>query len=595
MCIFRAFPNYRTLSNSYKFDCKKRGNSTEKLPNGAKMNLLKQLKTNFKSMIAIILAAAIVFVLSLARVSRHLTIPNYIWVSCFSYILLLVLWGFSIADRIIEQTVRRYCLAIAFLLNFFVAVRSIKWTVEDNPLVEQFFWYMYYVPHILLPLLLFLIALSFDKKLYARYRPLIGSLFVAAGTLIIAVLTNSFHQQIFKIIEWSSSYDVIDYQPGFLMIVVWLALFFGITIVLLVRNSKLPHTNRRILLPLIVIIFYTVYAALYSVNPSPSGVGFIELMVMVCLVYISLIESLIYVGLIPSNSHYRLLFKNSSLPMMIVDDNYDVLCQTKSAIPLQKKDYWQMQDGDQRDMGDWRLCLKSLTKGYVLWSDDMHDINQQIREIEAINRELLVETELLRNEILLEKKEIALREKEHIYNEIERAIADKRQAVNQLIEHLPQQQAARRHSLMRVCLLGAYIKRTSNIVLLKQLYENMNALELENAIIESLANYRLKNKATHSGEYVDFMLSGALVQIVYQHLEDELEYYFDNDAQLVINWCEVEDTFELTWTFCATQLEPFTENSQYVEQAKKLGARFGGTVNSSSATVKYHLPRVKSS
>ncbi len=536
--------------------------------------VLKWLYAHKKLITTIFLLGFVVFFFSLARVSSHLTIPYYVWVSCISYIALLAYWALSIKDRIIERDVRRYCLAMALLMIFFVIVRSIKWTFGHIPAIAQLSWYMYYVPHILLPLFLFLIALSLDKKLYARYQRLIWWLFFLSGSLIAFILTNSFHQQIFKIVEWTAKYDVIEYQPLFLAVVVWLAFFIGVTIVLLIIKSKLPHTNRRIVLPLFVILAYAVYLVLYSFNPGTGGVGFVEFMVTECLIYIALIESLIYVGLIPSNSNYQKLFENSPIPMVIIDGDERVLCKSKSTPTVDLASYRSLCDGAAHNVGDWRFCLNKISGGCVLWFDDMSDINAKIKEIENINQALLQETDLLRDEILLGKKEIVLREKDRIYNAIEREISAKRAQVNKMIEKLPAVAAARNAVLMRVCLIGAYIKRMSNMVLLEEMYRDINAIELQNAVIESLFSYRLKNRAVHSEHYVDFALSAELVKIIYRRFEDELEYYFDQSAAVAVFWSKQQAAFKLTWQFKAANLTPYDDGRHFAEQLK----RYGGVV-----------------
>ncbi len=552
--------------------------------------IIQKLKTRKKLILTIFLVVFVVYVFSFARVSPLLTIPYYIWVSWGGYSALLAIWALSIKDRIIERDVRRYSLAMAFLMIFFVTVRSIKWEIGGiYPLIGQLSWYMYYIPHILLPLLLFLIALSIDKKLYARYRQLVRWFFLIAGILITVILTNSVHQIIFKIIKWESDYDVIKYQPYAYSIVIWLVFFIGGTVTLLIIKSKLPHTNKRIVLPLFVILFYVIYLVLYSFNPSSSGVGFVEFMVTECLVYIALIESLIYVGLIPSNSNYQQLFENSPIPMMILDDSGAVLCKSNTAPMINSVNYQLMADGEQCDIDNWRLSLKQLNEGRVLWLDDMTDINNKIKEIEVINKALLQENDLLKDEIILGKKEIVLREKDRIYNSIEQAIYDKRALINKMIKELSDDEITRRVTLMRVSLIGAYIKRMSNIILLEEMYDNINAIELQNAITESLFSYRLKNEATQSKHYVDFMLSSKLLKMLYACFENELEYYFERNASVEVFWSGHNNQFELIWQFRGHDLKPYCDSLQFVEQLKLYNVRFERSVMAEAIAMHFYI------
>ncbi len=519
-----------------------------------KSGILQWPLAHKKMLLTILFVCFVVYFFSLARVNSQLHIPNSALFSGISYSALLSIWTLSVKKRIIERDMRYYCLAMALLMVFFVVVRTVKWVLCRFPTVAQLSWYMYYIPHILLPFFLFLIALSFDKKLALRCRHITKWLSFLAVCLIALILTNYFHQRVFKIIEWTPNYDVIKYQPLAVLIALWLCAFISLTIALLITKSKLPHTNRRIVMPLFVVLAYALYLALYSIDPSTEGVGFVEFMVMECLFYISLIESLIYVGLIPSNSNYRTLFENSPIPIAIVDRDNRLLCKSNAEPSIDAQLSWQLVKGEQRDIGDWRLCSKKIDGGRVLWLDDISDTNAKISKIDALNRALSQETNLLRDELLLAKKEISLRQKDRIYHSIERAICEKRDRISNMIETLPNEPSAARATLMHICLVGAFIKRMSNIILLEELYGDINAIELQNAIAESLMSYRLKNAATHSQQFVDFAMSGKRLKLIYAYFESELEYYFEHDADLAVSWHKKNNCFELTWCFSAANL-----------------------------------------
>ncbi len=552
--------------------------------------ILKQLKIHKKLIASITLAVSVILFFSLTRVFTSYQMPHYTLTSGISYILLLIFWALSIKDRIIERDVRRYSLAMAFLMIFFVIIRTLKWGQDgSHPSIEQFYWYLYYIPHILLPLFLFLIALSIDKKLYSRYQRLIRWLFFVAGGLILFVLTNGLHQKFVKIIEWEANYDVVAYQPYVLLIVIWIVSLAGGTIALLISKSKLPHTNKRIVLPLFVILFYAVYSVLYKINPTRTGVGVVELMVAECTVYIALIESLLYVRLIPSNSNYQELFENSPIPMIIFDQCGTVLCKSNTAPSLESIDYHQLGDGEQYDVDNSRLRLKQIEAGSVLWLDDITDINTKIKEIEEINQALLQENDLLRDEILLGKKEITFREKDRIYNAIEQALADKRALVNQMIETLPTDEVTQRATLMRVCLIGAFIKRMSNIILLEEMYNNISAIELQNAITESLFSYRLKNRASHSKHYIDFTMPAKLLKMLYTQFEDELEYYLDLAADVEVIWLKQNDQFELTWRFSGDDIQLYPNNEQFVEQLELSDVKFENRVMVGAVEKRFYI------
>ncbi len=505
-----------------------------------------------QTIVKILFALAIILFFAYNRATKRIHIPNYAIVSCFCYLSLLYLWLHSIKARIIDKNIRGNILIVAYLLVMLMVLRTVKWTIDSHFLLEQLLWYGYYIPIILIPLYLLRIVLALDQNLYLKYQMLLTKVFYFDVVLILIVLTNSWHQLIFKIIEWHERYDVIEYQLGFKLLSAYLILKIIIMIWLLFINSKLPRTNDRIILPSGVFAIYLGYNLFYTFNPTAFGVGFIEFALMVCLATISFIESFIFVGLIPSNTYYQELFENSELPIMIIDEDYEIKKTSKLGTGLSKKIYRKMQSGDVIDLGESRACMKKVTDGYVVWLDDISAINQKNREIEAANNELLLENKLLVEQIELEKKEIALREKNRIYEEIERIIAPKRQEIDSLVASITLDN--RDVQLRRICLIGAYIKRISNIILLERMFDNINAIELENAINESLLNFKLNHNVEQTREFIDFKLNGVDVRKVYQYLQEQLEFYLDIDCDLVVQWRIENNDFCLSLQILGDQL-----------------------------------------
>ncbi len=519
------------------------------------MKVINYIRTKKLFILSVLVVWAIVLFFSYARYDKadFIRIPYYTWVTFAVYLSMLIFWGLSIRDRIIDRDMRINTLFIVVFLGLFLLIRSVKWEVSGNYSLEQFLWYLYYVPIIVVSYLTLIVILSSNKKLLSKYKKEIKVMGFAGIIIIVFILTNGLHFQVFRIIEWTEKYDVVERRWGYLLVYFWLLINFILVVVLLIKNSKLENTRKRLLAPIGVVAFYAIYAVLYNIDDSFKGVGAVEFTVMFCLIAVSFIESLIQVGLMPSNQNYIQIFENMDMPIMILDEEYDVISTSKIGTGVSKDVYSRLDDGEHLEVQGNRVCIKGIKGGHVLWIDDMSEINKSLKEIKKANIEMGIRNEVLKEEIRLSKREIATREKERIYTVIEGEIVGKRKEINELIEEIEPENE--RFMLTKICLIGAYIKRISNIILLEEIYGYVNALELENAILESLLNYRIKNEAICDDKFVDFKLSGMMVKSIYSCFSRELERSLDKDTKVEVSWGINDDKFVLRICFIGAASE----------------------------------------
>ena len=70
------------------------------------------------------------------------------------YIGIIVTWGISVQNRILNDFIKRCMLTVAGLLLFWFVVRSLKFHFTDGIVPFQYYcWYSYYIPLILIPLM----------------------------------------------------------------------------------------------------------------------------------------------------------------------------------------------------------------------------------------------------------------------------------------------------------------------------------------------------------------------------------------------------------------------------------------------------------
>lgn len=137
------------------------------------------------------------------------------------------IWGVSVYLRCLDYVLRRRLVAIAAICALWMIEVILKYK-SFTPFYATVLWYLYYVPMTLIPLLYQLCGLRLagleQHRLGRRYC---AALWIVAILLIGFVLTNDFHQQVFRFDRtsdtWSNDYT---YGWGYFAVLVWTAFNF---------------------------------------------------------------------------------------------------------------------------------------------------------------------------------------------------------------------------------------------------------------------------------------------------------------------------------------------------------------------------------
>lgn len=111
---------------------------------------------------------------------------------------LFAAWGISVRDRIIHPQVRRYLVAIAVLIEFWITVKVIRYSLDNCAWLWRGLWYLYYLPLLFIPLFTLLIAMSLGKPADFRLPRWTALLFLPTAALLLMILSNDLHQLAFR-------------------------------------------------------------------------------------------------------------------------------------------------------------------------------------------------------------------------------------------------------------------------------------------------------------------------------------------------------------------------------------------------------------
>ncbi len=444
------------------------------------------------------------------------------------HISLAAVWCYTLQIRIPDAYLRRYLTAAGGLITFFLFVRMIKWEFLPMGDAGRMMWYLYYIPMILLPCLGVPVVLAIGQgesdPVTCRHRRWI---FLPAGILILLVLTNDLHSMVFRFPEGLALYDNI-YSYGWLYFVImaWiygLGLYFVLS--LMVR-SRVPGSRFARSYPAVIMGVAILFWFLNSLR-----VLNVDFVAVSCILVVLLLETTIQVGLIPSNTGYRNTFRYYMDQVWIADRKHRIRYASKNA---------KAQTGSLSEalmiraesgpfvIEDMQLNAKPIAGGHVYWMTDISEVQKAIRQLADAEKRLQENNDLLRAEAALKEKDIQLAEQKKIFDRIEEGTSEalaeldilrkKAEAVRQENSDVRKATSentrqilpdARRSAdieqqessdslpdiMKKICFLGAFIKRYSNLLLLSE-PGKIPLKELELALRESLEYLKLSVPVT---------------------------------------------------------------------------------------------------
>ncbi len=410
------------------------------------------------------------------------------------YIGLFVAWGISVRSRIIQPQVRRYLTAVSALMIFWMTVRSIRYSLEEALWVMRHLWYLYYLPMLFIPLLAVFIALSLGKPESFRLPKWTVLLYIPTAALLLLVLTNDLHQLVFRFPEdavvWMNEYRYgIVYFP----VVGWMVLCALTALVIMLVKCRVPNSRKVLVLPFVPVVLSVIYGALYIFQLPWLRLIAGDVTVVFCLLITATLESCIQCGLIQSNTHYNDLLLSCTLRVQLTDPEYQRLLSSRSAEPIPLQIMRQTETGPVRLDGGLRLSGAPVRGGHVLWTEDVSELLEVLEELQDVKDSLEDNNALLRAEYTLKAREAHIAEQDRIYNIIQRETAPRIKLLAELTDAFETMgdEAQRKQILGKMAVIGAYLKRRSNLIFLADKTPLFQEKELHLTFGESMDNLEL--------------------------------------------------------------------------------------------------------
>ena len=421
------------------------------------------------------------------------------------YVFLFSVWCYSLWIRIVQTQARRYLLAISVLMVLWILLRSIKYSIENTD-VERWLWYFYYFPMLFIPMLSVFVSRSLGKGEDFRLPRWTKLLYLPTLLLLLLVLTNDLHQQVFSFPSGVLSDRAYRYEGGYFFVLGWEALCAGFALLSMVKNCRIPRSRRIRWLPLVPLALSLAYAYAYVKKVHWVWVLAGDMTVSQCLIFASILECCIQCGLIQSNLGYDELFEATSLPVQITDPAFCsqyVSAAMQEALP--QSELRQMQQDIVHLSDDTLLKRHKLRRGWVFWKEDISALNQIRKELELTRDELRDTGDVLAAENAQRARWLKLTEENRLYDMMEAQTARQIAMLRDLLAELRKTEDPdrARHLLGQAIIIGTYVKRRSNLIFVGVQRGAISVQELLLCLNESSENisvYGADCKAIVKGE-----------------------------------------------------------------------------------------------
>ena len=433
----------------------------------------------------------IAFAMWLRYASRHIFhSPAVSHLRSGIYVFLFSAWCYSLWIRIVQTQVRRYLLAISALMVLWILLRSIKFSIENTD-AERWLWYFYYFPMLFIPMLSVFVSRSLGKGEDFRLPRWTKLLYLPTLLLLLLVLTNDLHQQVFSFPSGVLSDRAYRYESGYFFVLGWEALCAGFALLSMVKNCRILRSRRIRWLPLVPLALSLVYAYAYVKKVHWVWVLAGDMTVSQCLIFASILECCIQCGLIQSNLGYDELFEATSLPVQITDPAFCsqyVSAAMQEALP--QSELRQMQQDTVHLSDDTLLKRHRLRRGWVFWKEDISALNQIRKELELTRDELRDTGDILAAENAQRARWLKLTEENRLYDMMEAQTARQIAMLRDLLAELQRTEDSDRaiRLLGQIIIIGTYIKRRSNLIFVGVQRGAISVQELRLCLNESSEN-----------------------------------------------------------------------------------------------------------
>ena len=493
---------------------------------------MKENNSKTPIIIAMLLATAFVFRMIYEDVPNAMVQSVMCLTRNTIHISLMFLWVVSLRRRLTNKNVQKLMIIVGSLLLFWMLDKIVKWdfTGSQTHALVRYLWYGFYVGMLFVPTIgVFIIDYLGKPDNYLHSKKL-NWLLVPPSIMLLAVFTNDLHQKVFVFYNGFINFDKqYGYDWVYYVVMSWFIVVGFYFVVSLVLKSRVPGSRKLQKMPVMIMVFAALFWIGYSMKLYDC-----DLTVTDCLIIVLLLESAIQSGLLPANIQYSELFNMTTVPMQILDKDYQPRYVSAGALPVNEQDLKKSENGSVQ-LGDYLLSSSPIKGGCVVWQDDIAQLNELKERLQDAMEQLGEENVILKAELEVAEKRAKADEQNQLYDRIAREVEPQLIKIDGMLNEIRRNPEKIHELISKIGVLGSYIKRRGNMLLLGDSAKKIPSRELEYSIHESNDNLRLAKIYTSLNSYGEGYVQLKYIVAAYDFYEMLIECMLDDLTAIMIN------------------------------------------------------------
>ena len=388
------------------------------------------------------------------------------------YIGMLLFWMQSVRSRLLPTRARSYIVASALLMIVYLLVRVLRFRILTGITVRRFVDYAYNIPMVLVPTLFLMTCIRISRGERAEERGRERLLLIPACALLLLIMSNDLHQlfyhRLIPLAEFHGIVGTYTYGPLFYFMYAWMVMTLLAGFAILIRNTWRRNLRGLLWFGGVVLLWAAMSLLNLLVFTRLDLVRMYHAPEIHVFAMLGFFEVCIRNRLIPYNENYTGFFTNLGLPVRITDEDFTLVYETNLPICASEAQLAEAAAAPVYLDEDTRLSGMELRPGYAFWTEDESELHREGRRLAEANELLSEENDLIAVENELKEKKAHLDAQNQVYDRIAAALYPKQQRIEELLKSTPPESEGFPAALARCCVLNAYCKRKSNLLLLSE-------------------------------------------------------------------------------------------------------------------------------
>ena len=456
---------------------------------------------------------------------------------------LILFWIQSVRTRLLPTRIRTYMITAGMMMLCLLIVQvfnnRIVGDAVDARAINRFSRYVYWIPQAINPALFLMACIRICRGGRGKEGWDERLLMIPAVFLSLMVLTNDLHYLVYYPKAAFPELTIVTGKYaqgiGFFLLYAWMILTFIIGLVLLFRKTgRRPAKGIALLtgvtLTWLFMLLMNMLVWDWLHVHQPYSTQEINIFGM-----LGILEICIRNHLIPSNENHIGFFEQLGRPVMITDRNLSPVYRTNQEVKASEEELRASMKQPVYPREDIRLSGMEIRAGYAFWTEDESELHRENRRLESANELLSEENDLICAENELKEKKAGMDAQNMVYDRIAAELFPRQKRIETLLESAQSDTEDFRKALGECCVLNAWCKRKSNLLLLDETALPARNRELFLALQESARFLKCCGvKAAAVGEEItDFTL--AEIHDLYDSFEAIIEEWLPTMRQMAVS------------------------------------------------------------